>query len=68
VTNIKNCFIKANLRIATASGWLHARSAEGLTMRWSQPLAVAMRRLAFMKQFLMFVTLAPASGGSAHSR
>jgi hypothetical protein len=39
-----------------------------LTNRWSQPLAVAMRRFDFMKQFLMFASLGPASGGSAPSR
>jgi hypothetical protein len=36
--------------------------------RWSQPLAVAMRTFDFMKQFLVFATLAAASGGSALSR
>jgi hypothetical protein len=41
---------------------------ERLTNRWSQPLAVAMRRFDFMKQFLMFATLAAASGCSAPSR
>jgi hypothetical protein len=39
-----------------------------LTNRWSQPLAVAMRRFDFMKQFSMFATPAAASGGSAPSR
>jgi hypothetical protein len=39
-----------------------------LTNRWSQPLAVAMRTFDFMKQFLVFATLAAASGGSALSR
>jgi len=43
-------------------------SAGGLTNRWSQPLAVALRRFDFMKSFSMFATLAPASGGSAPSR
>jgi hypothetical protein len=41
---------------------------KGLTNRWSQPLAVAMRTFDFMKQFLVFATLAAASGGSAPSR
>jgi len=39
-----------------------------LTNRWSQRLAVAMRTFDFMKQFLMFATLAAARGGSASSR
>ena|SRR5882724_1857761 len=39
-----------------------------LTNRSSQPLAVAMRKFDFMKQLLVFATLAPASGGSAPSR
>jgi hypothetical protein len=39
-----------------------------LTDRWSQLLAGVMRRFNFMKQFSMFATLAPASGGSALSR
>ncbi len=41
---------------------------EGLTNRWSQPLAVAVTRFDFTKQFRMFATLAAASGGSALSR
>ena len=41
---------------------------EGLTNRWSQPLAVVMTRLNFMKQFSMLRKLAAASGGSAPSR
>jgi hypothetical protein len=40
----------------------------GLTNRWSQPLAVAMTTFDSMKQFLMFAALAAASGGSAPSR
>jgi len=36
--------------------------------RCSQPLAVAMTGFDFMKQFLIFATLALASGGSAPSR
>ena len=40
----------------------------GLTNRWSQQLAVAMRTLDFMKQFFVFAALAPAGGGSAPSR
>jgi hypothetical protein len=36
--------------------------------RWSQPLAVAMRRFDFMKQFSTLQKLAAASGGSAPSR
>jgi hypothetical protein len=40
----------------------------GLTDRSSQPLAVAMGTIDFMKQFLMFATLPAASGGSALSR
>src|SRR5438270_5911065 len=39
-----------------------------LTNRWSQPLAAAMSRFDFMKQFSMFATLAAPSGGSAPSR
>ena len=39
-----------------------------LTNRWSQPLAVAMRTLNFMKQFFVFATLPAASGGLAPSR
>jgi hypothetical protein len=39
-----------------------------LTNRWSQPLAAVMTRFDFMKQFFVFATLAPASGGSAPSR
>jgi len=39
-----------------------------LTNRWSQPLAGAISRFDFMKQFQMFATLASASGGSAPSR
>jgi len=39
-----------------------------LTNRWGQPLAGAMIGFDFMKQFPMFATLAPASGGSAPSR
>ncbi len=34
-----------------------------LTNRWSQPLAVAVRRFDFIKEFSMFATLAAASGG-----
>jgi hypothetical protein len=44
------------------------RSEAGLTNRWSQPLAVAMRAFNFMKQFSEFSTLAAARGGSAWSR
>jgi hypothetical protein len=40
----------------------------GLTMRWSQPVAVAMRTFDFVKESLVFATLAVASGGSASSR
>jgi hypothetical protein len=36
---------------------------ERLTNRWSPPLAVAMHAFSFMKQFSVFATLAPASGG-----
>jgi len=39
-----------------------------LTNRWSQPLAAVLSRSAFMREFSMFATLAPASGGSAPSR
>jgi len=35
----------------------------GLTNRWSQPLAVVKSTFNFMKQFSMFATLALASGG-----
>ncbi len=41
---------------------------EGLTNRWSQPLAAVKSTFNFMKQFPEFATLAPASGGSACSR
>ena len=41
---------------------------QGLTNRWSQPLAVAITRFNFMKQLSMFATLAAASGVSACSR
>jgi len=34
-----------------------------LTKRWSEPLTVVMFTFDFMKQFPMFATLAPASGG-----
>lgn|GEM_PF-4076398 len=34
-----------------------------LTDRWSQPLAAVMSTFDFMKQFLVFVALALASGG-----
>jgi hypothetical protein len=34
-----------------------------LTNRSSQPLAAAMTRVDFMKEFLMFETLASTSGG-----
>jgi hypothetical protein len=47
---------------------LGAWHASRLTNRWSQPLAVAMRPIDFVKQFLMFATLALTSSGSAHSR
>jgi hypothetical protein len=40
----------------------------GLTNRWSQPLAAGMCTFNFMKQFREFATLAAASGGSAPSR
>jgi hypothetical protein len=40
---------------------------QGLTNRWSQPLAAVKPTFDFMKQFLMFAALA-ASGGSAPSR
>ena len=46
----------------------HASAANGLTNRWSQPLAAVKSAFDFMKQFSMFATLAPASGGSAPSR
>jgi hypothetical protein len=36
--------------------------------RSSQPMAVVKSTFDFMKQFPMFATLAPASGGSALSR
>jgi hypothetical protein len=39
-----------------------------LTNRWSQPLAAVKSTFEFMKQFLVFATLAPASGSSAPSR
>jgi hypothetical protein len=39
-----------------------------LTNRSSQPLAAVKSTVNFMKQSLMFATLAPASGGSAPSR
>ena len=45
-----------------------AATVQRLTNRSSQPLAVAMSRLDFMKQFPMFAALAAASDGSAPSR
>ena len=39
-----------------------------LTNRWRQPLAVAICKFDFMKQFREFATIAVASGGSAPSR
>jgi len=39
-----------------------------LTNRWSQPLAGVKSTFNFMKQFPVFATLGPASGGSAPSR
>jgi hypothetical protein len=39
-----------------------------LTNRSSQPLAVVKSTFDFMKQFLVFATLALTSGGSASSR
>jgi hypothetical protein len=39
-----------------------------LTNRWSQPLAGVNSTFDFMKQFPLFATLVPASGGSAPSR
>jgi hypothetical protein len=39
-----------------------------LTNRWSQPLAVVLRRSNVMKRFSLFATRALASGGSAPSR
>jgi hypothetical protein len=39
-----------------------------LTNRSSQPLAVVKSTFDFMKQFIVFATLALASGGSAPSR
>jgi hypothetical protein len=43
-------------------------TAGHLTNRLSQPLAGAMSRFDFMKQFSMFAALAAGSGGSAPSR
>ena len=40
----------------------------GLTNHWSQPLAAVLSRSNFMREFLMFATLAAASGGSVRSR
>ena len=45
-----------------------ARRQSSNQSRWSQPLAVTMHRIDFMKQFSMFATLVAASGGSAPSR
>jgi hypothetical protein len=53
------CDTRALLRDGTVSH---------LTNRWSQPLAVVKSTFNFMKQFLIFATLAAASGGSASSR
>jgi TonB family protein len=36
--------------------------------QWLEPLAVATRTVDLMKQFSVFATLTPASGGSAFSR
>jgi hypothetical protein len=44
------------------------KTAKHLTNRWSQPLAAPMTTFDFMKQLLIVVTLAAASGGSAPSR
>jgi hypothetical protein len=43
-------------------------SKTGLTNRWSQPLVAVKSTFDFMKDFLVFATLAAASGGSALSR
>jgi hypothetical protein len=40
-----------------------SHSPKRLTNRWSQPLAVVVSTFDFMKQFSMFATLAPTSGG-----
>jgi hypothetical protein len=53
-----------------ATEWLasHDGALEGLTNRWSQPLAVVKSTFDLMKQFPMFATFAATSGGSAPSR
>jgi hypothetical protein len=43
-------------------------SHQSLTNRSSQPLVVVKSAFDFTKQFPVFATLAPASGGSALSR
>jgi hypothetical protein len=40
----------------------------GLTNRWSQPLAAVLSTFDFMKPYSVFATLGVASGGSAPSR
>ena len=76
------CWTNLALRLSAGGGFAPAGPARsiapcaslclvmtrGLTNRWSQPLAVVMRTLNFMKQFNEFATLAVASGGSALSR
>ena len=60
---------KEYARRYNARMWAYVSShAYHLTNRWSQPLAAVMTTFDPMKPFLVFATLAPASGGSAPSR
>jgi hypothetical protein len=44
---------------------INRRVIQGLTNRWSQPLADVKSTFDFMKAFSEFAALAPTSGGSA---
>lgn len=52
----------------SSKAYAGCRLPVGLTNRWSQSLAVAMRTFDFVKEFLMFAALVHANGGSAPSR
>jgi hypothetical protein len=67
--------VRSHLVLRVLVCWTEVRSQtrseimkSGLTNRWSQPLAVAMRKFDFVKQFSKLATLAAASGGSVLSR
>jgi len=55
-------------KISATSERQSSMTTNDLTNRSSQPRGVVMARFDFMKQFLMFATLALASGGSASFR